>query len=207
LRRDHPRWGKRRIEFELGRQGCPGPVPSESTIYRVLVRHSFIRLTPRRRRREDYQRWERPEPMQLWQLDIVDSDQLVAGQKTKVITGVDDHSRKCVIASVVLRATGRAVCLALVAAFRRYGVPDEILTDNGKQFTARFNPGGGETMFERILRQNGVIQRLTKPRSPTTTGKVERFQCGTSHLVVSPAQPGGTRREVSGPDGLPGAER
>jgi transposase InsO family protein len=174
-RGDHPRWGQRRLAFELGRQGCPGPIPSESTIYRVLVRHSFIRLTPRRRRREDYQRWERPEPMQLWQLDIVDSDQLVAGQKTKVITGVDDHSRKCVIATVVPRATGRAVFLALVAAFRRYGIPDEILTDNGKQFTARFNPGGGETMFERILRQNGVTQRLTKPRSPTTTGKVERF--------------------------------
>jgi hypothetical protein len=67
------------------------------------------------------------------------------------------------------------VCLALVAAFRRYGIPDEILTDNGKQFTARFNPGGGETMFERILRENGVVHRLTKPRSPTTTGKVERF--------------------------------
>jgi transposase InsO family protein len=63
------------------------------------------------------------------------------------------------------------VCLALVAAFRRYGIPDEILTDNGKQFTARFNPGGGETMFERILRQNGVIQRLTKPRSPTNYGQ------------------------------------
>jgi transposase InsO family protein len=175
MRRSHPRWGKRRIEFELGRQGCPGPIPSQSTVYRVLVRHSFIRLTPRGRRREDYQRWERPEPMQLWQLDIVDGGQLVAGRQTKVITGVDDHSRKCVIASVVYRATGRAVCLALVAAFRRYGIPDEILTDNGKQFTARFNPGGGETMFERILRENGVTQRLTKPRSPTTTGKVERF--------------------------------
>ena len=30
-------------------------------------------------------------------------------------------------------------------------------------------------MFERILRENGVVHRLTKPRSPTTTGKVERF--------------------------------
>jgi transposase InsO family protein len=175
MRRDHPRWGKRRLAFELGRQGCPGPIPSQSTIYRALVRHNFIQPTKRGRPRDSYQRWERPEPMQLWQLDIVDGDHLVHGQDTKIITGVDDHSRFCVICAIVARATGRAVCLALVAAFRRYGIPDELLTDNGKQFTARFNPGGGETMFDRICRENGVVHHLTPPRTPTTTGKIERF--------------------------------
>ena len=74
MRRDHPRWGKRRLAFELGRQGCPGPIPSLSTIYRVLVRHNFIDPARRRRRRQDYIRWERPEPMQLWQLDWPRSD-------------------------------------------------------------------------------------------------------------------------------------
>jgi transposase len=110
MRRDHPRWGQPRLAFELGRQGCPGPVPSLSTIYRVLVRHGFINPAPRGRRREDYIRWQREEPMQLWQLDIVD------GMDSKIVTGVDDHSRYCVIAAVVTRATGRAVCLALVDA-------------------------------------------------------------------------------------------
>ena len=52
LRRNHPRWGQRRIEFELGRNGCPGPVPYLSTIYRVLVRHGLIDPIPRRRRRQ-----------------------------------------------------------------------------------------------------------------------------------------------------------
>ena len=48
LRRTHPRWGQRRIEFELGRNGCPGPIPSVSTIYRVLVPHGLdVRLTRR----------------------------------------------------------------------------------------------------------------------------------------------------------------
>jgi hypothetical protein len=46
VRGDHPRWGQRRLGFELGRQGCPGPVPSLSTIYRVLVRHGFISPVP-----------------------------------------------------------------------------------------------------------------------------------------------------------------
>jgi transposase InsO family protein len=175
MRRDHPRWGKRRLAFELGRQGCPGPIPSQSTIYRVLVRHNFIQPTQRGRPRDSYQRWERPEPMQLWQMDIVDGDHLVHGRDTRIITGVDDHSRYCVICAVVPHATGRAVCLALLAAFGRYGIPDELLTDNGKQFTARFNPAGGEAMFDRICRENGITHHLTKPRTPTTTGKIERF--------------------------------
>jgi hypothetical protein len=40
-------------------------------VYRVLVRHSLVTANPRKRRQEDYQRWERPGPMQLWQLDIM----------------------------------------------------------------------------------------------------------------------------------------
>ncbi len=71
-----------------------------------------------------------------------------------MVTGVDDHSRFCVIAAVVERATGRAVCLALAAALARFGVPEEILTDNGKQFTDRFGKGG-EVLFDKICRHNG----------------------------------------------------
>ncbi len=108
-------------------------------------------------------------------MDIVGGVLLADGREAKIVTGVDDHSRFCVIAAVVPKATGRAVCLALAAALREYGIPEELLTDNGKQFTARFNAGGGEVMFDRICPENGITHRLTKPRSPTTTGKIERF--------------------------------
>ncbi|WP_197699398.1 IS481 family transposase [Micromonospora chokoriensis] len=175
LRRNHPRWGARRLVYELGRRDCPGSIPSRITVHRVLIRHGLIDPTPRRRRREDYRRWERGRPMELWQLDIVGGIQLADGGEAKVVTGVDDHSRFCVIAAVVRRATGRAVCIAFAEALHRFGVPEEVLTDNGKQFTARFGRGGGEVMFDRICRENGITHRLTKPRSPTTTGKVERF--------------------------------
>jgi hypothetical protein len=67
---------------------------------------------------------------------------LAGGAEAKIVTGVDDHSRYCVIASVVARATGRAVCLAFAAALRGFGVPGEVLTGNGKQFTDRFGKGG-----------------------------------------------------------------
>ena len=83
LRRNHPRWGQRRLQFELGRNGCPGPIPGLTTIYRVLVRHGLIQPVSRRRRREDYQRWQREVPMELWQLDIVGGIQLADGGEAK----------------------------------------------------------------------------------------------------------------------------
>ncbi|MBB6399014.1 transposase InsO family protein [Actinomadura coerulea] len=174
LRRNHPSWGARRLVWELTPRGCPGPVPCRATVHRVLVRHGLVQVTSGKRRREDYKRWQRSEPMQLWQMDIVGGIMLADGTECKVVTGVDDHSRYCVAATVVARPTGRAVCLALADALGRFGAPDELLTDNGKQFTARFGRGG-EVLFDRICRENAITHRLTRPNSPTTTGKVERF--------------------------------
>jgi hypothetical protein len=98
------------------------------------------------------------------------------GRECKLVTGIDDHSRFVVIAAVVAQPSARAVCQAFTEALTRYGVPSEVLTDNGKQFTGRFTkPLPAEVLFERICRENGITQRLTKPRSPTTTGKIERW--------------------------------
>ena len=82
-----------------------------------------------------------------------------------------------VSAQLVSRATARPVCEALLAALRRHGCPDQILTDNGKVFTGRFGPAGSsaEVMFDRACAENGIRHLLTAPRSPTTTGKVERW--------------------------------
>jgi transposase InsO family protein len=114
--------------------------------------------------------------MQLWQLDIVGGIRLADGTELKLVSGLDDHSRFCVIAALVSRATGRAVCEAFAAALARYGVPTEVLTDNGRQFTGRFGkPRPAEVLFDRICRENAITHRLTGVRSPTTTGKVERF--------------------------------
>lgn len=179
MRRQHPRWGAKRIRLELLRRPPGVPVPSERTINRIFARQGLACPRPRKRPRASYRRWQRPGPMQLWQIDIV-GGVMIADTRTgelreaKVVTGVDDHSRFCVIATVTERATGRAVCLALAAALARFGVPEEILTDNGKQFTDRFGKGG-EVLFDKICRKNGITHRLTAPASPTTTGKVERF--------------------------------
>jgi hypothetical protein len=115
--------------------------------------------------------------MELWQMDVVGGVHLVDGTEIKVVTGIDDNSRFVVSAKVVARATARPVCEALLDALGRHGVPEQILTDNGKVFTGRFGPGGScsEVLFDRVCAENGIRHLLTAPRSPTTTGKVERL--------------------------------
>lgn len=174
MRRVHPGWGPRTIGFHLGKDGFD-PVPGLSSIYRCLVRHSLISPQARKRKRSDYKRWERSRSMELWQMDIVGGVRLAGGGEAKIVSGIDDHSRFVISAHVVARATARPTCDALGKAMRSYGVPGEILTDNGKVFTNRFGPGNAEVLFDRICRENGIKHRLTAPRSPTTTGKVERW--------------------------------
>lgn len=99
-----------------GVPGVPGvPVPAVRTVVRILHRQGLSRPRPRKRPRSSYVRWQRPAPMQLWQVDIVAGIAMVdprTGElwQAKVVTGVDDHSRFCVLAKVVARATSRAVC-------------------------------------------------------------------------------------------------
>ena len=174
LRRKHPGWGPRRIEHQLAKQGI-APMPSVSSIYRCLKRHNLIELRRRKRRRDEFRRWERDRPMQLWQMDVMSGVLLDDGTDLKVVTGIDDHSRFCIAAGLVRRATSKAVCEVFATAMRTYGIPDEVLTDNGKCFTGRFGLHHTEVLFDRICRENGISHRLTAPRAPTTTGKVERF--------------------------------
>ena len=163
LRRAHRKWGPKRLVLEMGRRGL-GTV-TRSTVYRVMIRNQLIEPRSRRRRRQDSRTGgERPVPMQLWQLDVTASTLSLANRReVKIVTGIDDHSRYCVIARAVLRATARPVCRAFVEAMTIYGVPEEVLTDNGTVFTGRFiDPRPAEVLFERICRENGITQRLTE---------------------------------------------
>ena len=141
LRRAHPSWGPRRLLYELGRREVlePGEVPSESAVYRCLVRHQLIDPEGRRARTERWRRWERGRPNELWQMDTVGGFVLADGTKAKALTGVDDHSRFCVSALLMPREGSRRVCEGLALAMRRHGVPEEVLTDNGTVFAGRFH--------------------------------------------------------------------
>jgi transposase InsO family protein len=173
LRGLHPGWGADRLRYRLVKEGFD-PAPSTAAIGRALRR---LGLTGGRRRagRRAYRRWERGAPMELWQLDVMGGVRLADGSELKAVTGIDDHSRFCVAFGLVERATARPVCAVFAQALRLYGVPEEVLTDNGKVFTGRYGLRPVEVLFDRICRENGITHRLTAPRSPTTTGKIERF--------------------------------
>lgn len=174
LRRLHPLWGQRRLVHQLAQEGFD-PVPSEAGVYRCLLRHGCIDPTARRKRLVRYKRWERGRPMELWQMDVVGGIVLADGTELKCLTGLDDHSRSCVVAGLMVRAVAKHVCAQFASALERHGVPEEILTDNGLVFTGRYGAQRVEVLFDRICRDNGIRHRLTAVRSPTTTGKIERF--------------------------------
>ena len=173
LRRANAGWGPRTILSKLRRE-LDEP-PSRSSIYRCLVRHHLIDPKPRRRRLKDYKRWERSRAMELWQMDVMGGVLLQDGTELKVVTGIDDHSRFCVIAKLVRRATARPVCDGLIEGLSRHGLPEQILTDNGKVFTGRLARKPTQVLFDRICLNNGIRHILTAPYSPTTTGKIERL--------------------------------
>ncbi len=108
-------------------------------------------------------------------MDVVGRIYLADGTRLSAVTGIDDHSRFCVIAKLVVRATARPVCDALVEGFSRHGIPESILTDNGRVFTAKASGKSTKVLFDRICHNNGVRHILTAPYSPTTTGKIERL--------------------------------
>ena len=176
IRRAHEAWGADRIGYQLAKDAVV-PMPGRTSIYRALVRNGLVVPGQRKRRRADYRRWERARPMELWQMDVVGGFHLADGTELKAVSGIDDSSRFGISAKLVRRATAGPVCEALLAALRRHGVPDQILTDNGKVFTGRFGPAGSsaEVLFDRVCAENGIRHLLTAPRSPTTTGKVERW--------------------------------
>lgn len=187
MRRRHPLWGPKRIQFELKKAGVDPP-PSHMAIYRALVRSGLIVKGGRKKVLREFKRWERGRPNELWQMDVVGSIFTLDGTEAKILTGIDDHSRFMVCHGVMARATARPVCEHFVAALLRWGVPEEILTDNGKVFTGRFGRNDSEVLFDKICRENGINHILTKPASPTTTGKIERWHYTLRREFVSGRQ-------------------
>jgi integrase len=139
LRRAHRRWGPRRLAYEMGRRGRP---VARSTVYRVLVRNGLIEPKARRRRRQDYIRWERDTAMQLWQMDVTASVFLVDGTELKIVTGIDDHSRFCVSAKEHAGLSDNSVRIihATLRAALENAVREERLSRNVARLVRRSRP-------------------------------------------------------------------
>lgn len=169
MRRDHPRWGARRIRTELIRAGLDAP--AISTTHQVLIRNGLVAVQPPRRTRAD-KRFERDIANDLWQIDAT-RVVLVDDTETWVVDLIDDHSRYLLAAIAGPRATGDLAWDAFETAASRYGLPRQVLSDNGLIFTGRLH--GVEVMFEKSLNDLGVEMVNSAPYHPQTLGKLERF--------------------------------
>jgi transposase len=149
LRGLHPGWGPDRLRYRLQREGIE-PLPSRAAIGRALSRLGLVRPGRRRSPRREYRRWERGRPMELWQLDVMGGVLLEDGVELKAVTAIDDHSRFCLAAGLVERATSRPVCGVFARTLAQFGAPEAVLTDNGKVFTGRYASRPMEVLFDRI---------------------------------------------------------
>lgn len=169
MRKDHPRWGARRIRAELERVGI-GP-PAVSSIHQALRRNHLVALQPPRRPKA-LTRFERPIANDLWQIDATQV-RLVSRRKVWVLDVIDDHSRYLLAATAAIAPTGEAAWDCFEIASCRYGLPRQVLSDNGLCFTGKLH--GVEVEFERSLKELGIELINAGPYHPQTLGKLERF--------------------------------
>jgi transposase InsO family protein len=143
----------------------------------ILKRHGL--LSEERRQVRDWQRFEAEAPNHLWQMDFKGPLYTQAGP-CQALTVLDDHSRFNICLSICPDQTRETVQAQLVLAFRRYGQPDCLLSDNGPPWGSHQD---GATRFTRLgawLIRRGIIVSHGRPAHPQTQGKDERF-----HLTLS----------------------
>jgi transposase InsO family protein len=163
--------GAKTIAWHLKQAGCV-EVPSEATIWRVLVRRGFVVPEPRKRPKASYIRFEAAAPNERWQIDAT-KWRLRRGRQVEIISIIDDHSRLLVACAAVASATSEAAWEAFGAGVRWVGLPLRCLSDNGLAFSGKLR--GIEVGFEINLRAAGVVPVTSAPYHPQTCGKVERF--------------------------------
>jgi transposase len=146
LRQEHPDWGTRRIAHLLARSA--GLRVSETDVRRMLHEAGLMPETraPAPAREHGPRRFERAAPNQLWQSDIF-TFLLRKHERLYLCAFMDDHSRFIVGWALAHHQRGELVLEALSRAIAKYGTPQEILTDQGRQYTV----WRGETTFEQEL--------------------------------------------------------
>jgi transposase InsO family protein len=154
------------IAWHLGREGLP--VPSSSTIRRILHAAGLVVPEPRKRPRSSWIRFEAAIPNELWQSDFTHW-RLADGSEVEICSWLDDHSRYVLDCTAFGRVAGDDVVSTFVVAGEEHGWPAATLTDNGAVYTSRFT--GGRNSFEYLLAYLGVRQKNGAPGHPQTQGK------------------------------------
>ncbi|MDX8470438.1 IS481 family transposase [Mesorhizobium sp. VK23B] len=165
----HPAWGGRKIARVLAREGIGTPAASTVT---GILRRNGIELGALGGGAQPFIRFEHAAPNHLWQMDFKGHIALRAG-RLHPLTVLDDHSRFSIALSACADQTTETVKARLIAAFRRYGLPWRIATDNGPPWG-----DGGRNDFTLLtvwLIEIGIAVSHSRPCHPQTLGKDERF--------------------------------
>jgi transposase InsO family protein len=171
VRAEHPSWGGRKIRRVLQDQGVVRS-PSASTITAILRREGLLD-GPRAGERRSWTRFEHPAPNDLWQMDFKGHFALGQG-RCHPLTVLDDHSRYALAIGACGDERRETVQERLTEVFRRFGLPDRMLADNGSPWgTAGMS--GRHTRLSVWLMDLGVAMSHGRPWHPQTQGKDERF--------------------------------
>lgn len=177
--------GGRTIRFHLARAGLE-PLPSVSSIDRIVRREGLARTNRRKRPRSSWHRFAREQANELWQIDAL-AHTLPGIGRVSIYQVIDDASRAC----VALRAypggeSPDDAISALGAAIAQWGLPGEVLSDNGTAFNTHRR--GLLSKTEKYLAKAGVYPISGQVGHPTTQGKTERAHQGVRKwLAAHPA--------------------
>jgi transposase InsO family protein len=169
LKRRHPDLGIQKISQFL-RRVLFLPV-SRETVRRTLHEQQLLKKRkPKPQRNPPKPRFfERSTPNQMWQTDIFTFR--LGGKNAYLIGFLDDYSRYVVGLDVFRSQTAEHVLEVYRTAVAEYGVPKEMLSDQGRQYSS----WRGTTRFEAELRKDRVHHIKSRPHHPMTLGKIERF--------------------------------
>jgi transposase InsO family protein len=169
MKKSNPVFGVRRISDFLKRFFLLQASPA--TVHKTLTEAELVeKKRPKRKRNPPKPRFfERSTPNQLWQSDICTFR--LAGKNAYLIGFIDDYSRYITGLGFYRSQTAEHVLEIFRRATGEYGVPKEMLTDNGRQYVN----WRGTTKFERELKKDRIKHIRSRPHHPMTLGKIERF--------------------------------
>jgi transposase InsO family protein len=185
VRAEHPAWGGRKLADALRTEGM-AEVPAPSTITEILRRHGLL-SGPKANQPRDWQRFEHPEPNDLWQMDFKGHFATDAG-RCHPLTMLDDHSRYNLALYACTNERTTTVRPLLETTFRHYGLPKRILCDNGPPWGD--SPEDRYTPLTVWLIQLGISVSHGRPYHPQTQGKLERFHRTLKAEVIGSRQLG-----------------
>ncbi|MDH7474347.1 MAG: DDE-type integrase/transposase/recombinase [Anaerolineae bacterium] len=166
-------WGGHRIAAELKARGI-GQV-SGRTVYKLFDRLGLPVKVYALKGRSDgiaYQPYEKDRPNAQWHIDLKHTT-LSDGSKVYICILIDDYSRYALAAVAGISATTEWVAQVAQGVFLRCGRPEEIVSDNGREFVSVWEDT--LTKFGQLLAEYGVEHVKCAPYYPQGNGKAEAF--------------------------------